>query len=106
MKKKKKYFCVFQIVKREKNAKAKREIFLLFSILEGSNLKRKRERPNKKQKKIFLVFLIIRKKRKQRENLFGFSNSKQKEQQKQLNKIKRTKRKLTNIQRNNEHTDI
>ena len=57
---------------------------MLFSILEGSNLKRKRERPNKKQNKIFLVFLIIRKKRKQRENLFGFSNSKQKEQQKQM----------------------
>ena len=95
---------------KEKNAKAKREIFLLFLILERSNLKWKRERPNKKQNKIFLVHLIIRKKRKQRENIFGFSNGKQKEQQKQLSKMKRTKkkvkRKLINVQRNDEHTDI
>ena len=71
MKKKRKYFYVFQIVKRKKT-KAKREIFLSFSILEGGNLKRKRERPNKKQKKIFLVFFNYTKETQTKKIFLGF----------------------------------
>ena len=70
-----------------------------------------KKRTTKQETKENIFGLFDYKKETQiKRNLFGFSNSKQKEQQKQLSKMKRIKRKqkrkLMNVQRNDEYTDI
>ena len=55
--------------------------------------------PIKRLKGIFLVFLIKELERLPKKNLFGFSNDKQKGQLV-------TRMKLTDTQRDNEHTNI
>ena len=63
-KKKRKYFCVFQIVKIE--------IFLLFSIWEEATKNEVENKRTRNKRKYFWSFWLWERRGKQRGNLFGF----------------------------------